>query len=616
MTIRRLSPLLVNQIAAGEVIDRPASVVKEVVENAIDAGAKRIDVTIEEGGKELIRVVDDGMGISADELPLALATHATSKISEVDDLNAIATMGFRGEALASIASVSRLVLLSRPRDAATASMMKVEGDAVEGPSPTSGSFGTTLTVRNLFFNTPARRKFLRTDLTESSRVRDIVESLALAHPAIAFSYTQDGRKLLDLPGDQSPVRRIVSVVGEELADELLELHAEEHGVRVWGMIGQPAIARGTARHQRTYLNGRPISDRSINHAIKEAYRGLIEPTRYPTIVLFLGVRPSEVDVNVHPAKAEVRFRNQSAVHQAVLHAVKQRLRDANLTPKFDLAKTGGDSLAPMLTSRTFGATSSDPATGVSRAAAREFVQTLKALSPDQRSVVYTEVKQALGDTPLPGDATRVVAESPAGTTAHAPAEMPLVRTAASVLQVHSMFVVTADEHGLVIIDQHALHERVMFEKLKERVRAAPLESQSMLMPATISVDRSRMDRLEEMQPLLTRLGIAAEPMGPTTIAIQAFTTLLFERNVDPCDFMAELFERDDLPAGEEAALHEVLDMMACKAAIKAGDRLSDEEMTELLRYRETVERASNCPHGRPTSLRLSIADLERQFGRS
>ncbi|MEM7228460.1 MAG: DNA mismatch repair endonuclease MutL [Planctomycetota bacterium] len=602
MPIRQLPPLLINQIAAGEVIERPASVVKELAENAIDAGATRIAVTIEEGGKELISIVDDGSGIPEDELLLAISPHATSKIDSPDDLDAIATMGFRGEALASIASISRMTMTSRPHDASSAAEIRVEADTVDGPKPASGPVGTTVTVRNLFFNTPARRKFLRTDMTESTRIRDVVERLALAHPSVAWQYTQDGRQVIDLPGDQTPVRRVVSVLGTELSDELLEVDHSERGIRVWGMAGQPAIARGTARHQRTFLNGRPIVDRGINHAIKEAYRGLIEPTRYPTIVLFIAIAPDEVDVNVHPAKAEVRFRNQSAVHQAVLHAVQQRLRAADLTPTVDLSRSDPGLDASLLSSPEFGANVESASSGVTAAAAREFVQSLKSMTPTQRSVAYTEVKHALGDT-----APASVETAP---------ELPTMIATRPILQVHSSFVVTSDEQGIVIIDQHALHERVMFEKLRSRVSAGALQSQRLLMPATVSVDRSRMERLNELQPLLERLGIEAEPMGPTTIAVHAFTTLLFERKVDPASFMADLFERDDLPQDEEGALHEVLDMMSCKAAIKAGDRLTDEEMNELLRFREDVERSSNCPHGRPTSLRLTIADLERQFGRT
>ncbi|MDY7107068.1 MAG: DNA mismatch repair endonuclease MutL [Planctomycetota bacterium] len=657
MPICRLQPLLVNQIAAGEVIERPASVAKELIENAIDAAAGRIDVAIEQGGKELVRVIDDGCGIPAAELPLALAPHATSKIATAADLDAIATMGFRGEALASMASVSRISLLSRTAADDGAALIEGEGDDLQPPRPAPGPVGTNVTVRNLFFNTPARRKFLRTDRTEGGRVIEIVQNLALAHPSIAFTLTVDGQVRLDLPPDQAARERVLSVVGEELAGELLEVAADERGIGIWGLAGTPNLARATARHQRVYLNGRMIADRSINHAIKEAYRGLIEPTRSPMIVLFLEMDPSLVDVNVHPSKAEVRFRNQASVHGAVLSAVRAALRKADLTPGFDLGRTGTDATGAMAAPRPqpaeFGRGAPGPAPGSSAPApggedaprtgssdagapsAASFVEYFRRLDPKQKGFVYGEMKEALAretpeileeeiaaragspDASDPENGPGPISGASSGASSGGGA-MPTVRQAINALQVHSSFIVTQDEQGIVIIDQHALHERVIFEKLRRRLESGPLESQRLLMPATVEVDGRQVEALDELRPLLKKLGIEAELMGPKTIAIHAFTSLQFERGVDPVSFMQELLARavgDGLGDDPEAALHEVLDMMACKAAIKAGDRLRPAEIEELLAYRETIERSSNCPHGRPTSLRLSIRDLERQFGR-
>ncbi len=621
MAILRLSPLLVNQIAAGEVIERPASVVKELMENAIDAGASRIEVVIERGGKELIRVADDGGGISSDDLLMAIAPHATSKISEADDLNSIATLGFRGEALASIASVSRLSIVSRPPEADHGAMIEAEGESVSEVRPASGSVGTTVTVRNLFFNTPARRKFLRTDQTEQGRVRQIIDGLALAHPGIAFGLKQDGRTMVDLPGEQTPTRRVIAVLGEELENELLEVSVEEGGVRMWGLVGRPGIARGTMKHLRVYLNGRPISDRTITHAIKEAYRGLIEPSRYPTAALFLSMNPAEVDVNVHPAKLEVRFRNQPQMHSVVLHGVRDRLREADLAPQFDLGRATSGGRVEF--GNGLGSRLPEDTEQSSEGGTKAFVDYFKRLDPVQKGFIYGEVKQALREEAPEilaqevegGESSEVGMDSSAGDYAGG---LPTVRTVQDILQVHSSFVVTQDEEGLVIIDQHALHERVMFEKLSRRIMEGNLESQRLLMPATLSVDRTQVDVLVELQPLLERLGIEAAPMGPDAVAVHAFTSLLFHRGVDPVEFMTDLLDKaanEGVKTTDEAALHEVLDMMACKAAIKAGDRLTPEELTELMHYRETVERSSNCPHGRPTSLRLSIADLEHQFGR-
>jgi len=613
MPIRRLPALLVNQIAAGEVIERPASVVKELVENSIDAGARRIEVAIEQGGTELIRVADDGNGIPFDELSLAVAAHATSKIQVAEDLDAIATMGFRGEALASIASVSRMSIVSRPIGGESGGIIESEGDEVRPPQPMGAPVGTVVTVRNLFFNTPARRKFLRAEQTESTRVTDTVESLALAHPEIGFVLSVDGKLRMELPSGQSARERVLAVLGEELADELLELTANDRGILIWGMAGKPAIARGTAKHQRLYLNGRSIVDRSINHAIKEAYRGLIDPTRSPTIVLFITIDPAQVDVNVHPTKSEVRFRSGNLIHGVVLSAVKSTLRKADLIPELELsaAKSWSGSFAASIqnTSGEFGtgqAASPAPAT---------FVDYFRRLAPQQKGFVYQEVRQALAE-----DAPDVLASVNASVEAKPSVEtLPMVRSVSDILQVHSSYIVTQDESGLVIIDQHALHERVMFEKLKARIATGNLESQHMLMPAVVPADATQVQLLDELRPLLGRLGIEAEPIGPNAIGIHAFTSLLFERGVDPVEFMIEMFDKAQsrgVNHDPEAALHETLDMMACKAAIKAGDRLQPEELAELLKFRETIERSSNCPHGRPTTLRLSIKELEKQFGRS
>ncbi len=604
MAIRRLPDLVVNQIAAGEVVERPASVVKELVENAIDAGASRIDVAIEHGGRDLIRVTDNGRGIPADELQLAVTAHATSKISSAADLDAIATLGFRGEALASVAAISRMTLVSRVPDSDEAGRLDIVADDTGGPRPASGPPGTTVTIRDLFFNTPARRKFMRTDATESARVTQAVEVLALAHPDIGFSLTVDGRAAIELPAGSGQRARILDVLGPELEPELLGFSASAEGLVISGMAGRPGIARGTGRHQIVLLNGRPIKDRSVTHAVNEAYRGLIDPGRYPTIVLFLEIDPRQVDVNVHPTKAEVRFRAPSMVHGAVLSAVRHRLREADLTPDFELQRATVTGPVAAFGSRSGRSSSSrTPTAGPS-----DFVERFRMLDPAQKGFVYSEVKQALA------------AEAPEflAVADDAAEILPTIKPVTEVLQVHSTYLVTQDEQGLLIIDQHALHERVMFEVLLEAIRNGNLESQRLLMPAMVEVDPSQVDLLEGLRPLLTRIGIEAEPAGPAAVAIHAFSSFLFERNVEPSEFLRDVLDRaarEGVNTDPEAALHETLDMMACKAAIKAGDRLSEREIVELLGRREQVERSSNCPHGRPTTLRLTIADLERQFGR-
>lgn len=618
--IRPLSPLVASQIAAGEVVERPSSVVKELVENSIDAGATRIDLELEQGGVELVRVTDNGRGMPREDLPLAVAPHATSKIAATDDLDRIATLGFRGEALASIASVSRMSIRSRTADDVGAWILESEG-AVEGLGerdvrPGAGAVGTAITVRNLFFNTPARRKFLRTVATEQSRCVDTITELALAHPAVAFRCTCDGRAVLDLPADQSPRARALDVLGRELESQLLEVHADQYddprGVALWGLVGLPSIARATRAAQHLFVNGRAVRDRTVQHAMSEPFRGIIEPGRHPTALLMLEMSPQAVDVNVHPQKAEVRFRDSGVVHSVVYHAVKRALTAADLTPTFSAVRPGAVVERQAVVGPGFAAAPVPPE--VSRAA---FVDYFKKMAPaaEQRTL-----DEGFGAAPAPATpATAGGALAPAPTIIRqeptlADAPTPVQRA----LQVHNSFLVTQDEQGVLIVDQHALHERVMFEALLARVTDTNLESQRLLTPVVLDATPTQISRLDELAPLLERIGIEAGPLGPRQIAVRAFPTFLFDRNVDPGEFLPDLFEKagaSDFAPGSEDALRDVLDMMACKAAVKAGDRMSDGELSELLKLREAVERSSNCPHGRPTTVRLTIRELEKLFGR-
>ena len=676
--IRVLPTLVANQIAAGEVVERPASVVKEIVENALDAGGTRITLELEQGGIELIRVTDDGCGIPADELHLAIAPHATSKIRSSDELEAIATKGFRGEALASIASVSRMSIRSRTVGQDEGAQIDCEGVTVAPVKPAGGPVGTAVTVRNLFFNTPARRKFLRTPSTEQGRCVDVVKDLSLAHPSIGFSVVTDGRRVFEVPPNQSPRERALAVLGEELEGQMLEVSAdsaERHGMAhagaasLWGLIGLPALARATASAQHVALNGRIIRDKTIQHAIKEAYRGLIEPGRHPTAVLLIEMDPRSVDVNVHPAKTEVRFRDSSLVHSLVLRTIREALQRTDLTAGY--SGNGGHVPRP---SYTPGLTPTvGPSPVINPASAAAFAEAFKARfgrPPDtNQSIQFTTESTASterhrGDwarTNTYGDGQGLVPSqfgvdprsseagfAPQPSSAYSvpsvvnSSEPSLIDIAPTTrpLQVHNSFLVTQDQHGMVIIDQHALHERVMFEKLLDRVMGnaeragVPLESQRLLMPAVIKADTRRIEALEACRVeggLFHRIGLAAEQVGPDSIAVNAFPTFLFDRNVEVEPFVTELLdraaadgERGDGASGRgfsggpssEQALHEVLDMMACKAAIKAGNALSDHEIAELLAYRESTDRAASCPHGRPTSVRLTIKDLEKMFHRS
>ena len=590
MPIRVLPPELVNQIAAGEVVERPASVVKELVENSLDAGARRILVEIEGGGADLVRVTDDGSGIPADELPLAVAAHATSKVASSDDLAAIHTFGFRGEALASIASVSRFRMASCQSRADAGAEIEVEGGAMQGPRPSAARPGTVIEVRTLFFNVPARRKFLKSDSAETARVTEAVEAVALAHPHVAFELRSNGRRLLDLAATDEPARRTLDVLGRELEPELLEFEErfpELGGLVVRGFAGRPSIARPTSRAIRIHLNGRPIADRTVLHAVREAYRGLVDPSRTPTVALILELDPREVDVNVHPQKSEVRFRAQSAIHGAVRRSIERALRAANLVPHF--------------TPDAFRTTPSAPAepraplfgSGLPAAPGRDLADfsgfaALAAAANAQSGEAGVSDAQALG------------------------AEFPYI-------QLLGGYLVTEDADGIVIVDQHALHERAMFASFMQRLERGALESQRLLVPIVLERSAREVEILAEIEPLLARLGISARPFGPRSVAVEGVPTLLNSRNADAGAFVGDLLAKA-VELGSlvslEAALHEVVDMMSCKAAVKAGDSLGDAEIRDLLRMRESVERASSCPHGRPTSIRIPRHELERRFGRS
>lgn len=661
--IRLLAPLVASQIAAGEVVERPASVVKELVENAIDAGAAFVSIELEQGGIELVRVSDDGHGIPGAELPLALAPHATSKVSRVEDLDRIATLGFRGEALASIASVSRLSIRSRVAGADEAFLIEAEGlgaagDAAQAPriEPAAGAVGTVVTVRTLFFNTPARRKFLKTVTTEQGRCLDVVRDLALAHPGLGFRLSAEGRSLLDVPPRQDTHGRALAILGKELREHLLVCSVDQYddarGVAMWGLVGTPEIARATRQAQYVFVNGRAIRDKTIQHAVQHAYRGLIEPARFPTAVLMLELSPEAVDVNVHPQKAEVRFRDSGLVHSTVYHAVQRALRAADLTPVVSESTFSGFNGRAVLPSVPMtGAVNADVPPDP-RATTAAFVEYFRRLESGQLPLTAqvdaksSSAQSPSTDTPRPVSSGAAVSDTPdivilasvpssvtpeklpsadePGQTWAAPG--PPVRPVERVLQVHNSYLVTQDEQGVLIVDQHALHERVMFEALLARIAAGPLESQQLLAPVVVDAPAERVGRLSEITDLLVRIGINARPIGPQQIAVDAFPTFLFERGIEPGPFLNDLFclidsgEIDLDPragsTGTERALRDVLDMMACKAAVKAGDHLSVGELTELLRLRSAVERSSNCPHGRPTSVRLTIPQLERLFGRS
>lgn len=657
MPIRKLPTLLINQIAAGEVIERPASVVKELVENALDACASQIDIAIEDGGRQLIRIADNGTGIPEDELPLAIEQHATSKLATVEELSHIATMGFRGEALASISSVSRLRVTSRATIDGTAmesgAVLETAGAEVMPIEPAACAPGTTIEIRDLFFNTPARFKFMRAASTEFGHISDLINRIAIARPDVGFTLWHNGRKSLDVLPTEDHVQRCVQVLGKQLAEGLLEFEYHdtprppESGqvqtpASVWGLAGLPSIAKATTKFQYIYVNGRSIRDRNLSHAIKEAYRGLIPPDKHPLAVVCIQIDPHAVDVNVHPTKAEVRFREASRMHGLVLHAIRQRILQSDLTPSANLSGSSTTFNRPDMDElsapqQSFGESVEQgnrsgfrpsfpqPGQSAEPPTTNDFVNYFKKMQPDQKGFVYDEVSKAMQDEDPQALLKQPSLDAWEQAQRNSPGGAPASRVlqAFGVLQVHKSYLITQDDQGIVIIDQHALHERVMFEELRERILSKTLESQRLLTPATFEASPRRIDLLDQMQPLLEKIGIEAAAMGPDTIAIHAYPTLLFDRKVDPVPFMNELLDQaeDDKldvcnPNVDEAVLHKVLDMMSCKAAVKAGDHMTQEELAALLKRRDEIERSSNCPHGRPTSIRLTLKQLEKQFMRS
>ena len=631
--IKKLPTALVNKIAAGEVIERPASVVKELTENAIDAQADRIDVALEDGGARLIRVTDNGRGIAREDLPLAVAPHATSKIYTTDDLFHIQSLGFRGEALASIASISHLRIVSRPPE-------QIEGhelttnqsetdDADLKLAPCAAPPGTTVEIRNLFFNVPARRKFLRRPQTECSHVTEQIARLTLAHPEIAFTLTHNGRSLRNLPTTTDRRERIADFYGAELAHCLLEIKRNERGLTIEAFIAPPAQSRASSKWQYLFLNGRYIADRRIGYAIREAFRGLVEHDRYPVAFVFLQADPAEFDVNVHPTKIEVRWRDAGLVQSQVLAVLRETLLSCDLTPSLRPPTRSGDPAAQHQARQTLAdylkrvdptqpRLQFQPPPFPTDRLRHSIANTLPAQSQHQPEPPSPPDITPSGRDPLSPRLCRGTdldqAQNRAGeeaigddATTHQPAN--------TVMQIHNTYLVAQTAEGVIIIDQHALHERILYERFRERILQGPLESQGLLIPETIDASPAQVQAAEQHAPLLKQIGIDLSAFGPGTLAVQSFPALLHK--VDIRTFVADLLDRLAQTGGqsEETLIHAALDMMACKAAVKAGDPLTTDEIYALLEQRHLTQRASNCPHGRPTTLELTTHDLEKQFRR-
>ncbi|MBI5864993.1 MAG: DNA mismatch repair endonuclease MutL [Planctomycetes bacterium] len=613
--IRVLPPNLVNRIAAGECVERPSSVVKELVENALDSGAAQIDISILDGGRELIAVRDDGQGMNPDDLLLAVHPHATSKIAADDDLFNIHTMGFRGEALASIGSVSRLAITSRSAEADVAHIIRVEGGVQDDPRPCAAPVGTLVEVRDLFYAVPARRKFLKTPATEVGHITEQLARIALAHPGIGFTLRNQNRLVHDLRSTDARLERIADFFGSEVAEVLLPISRESGGVRVEGLVAPPKDSRGSSKWEYVFVNGRYVRDRFVSHAVKEAYRSLIDPSRYPMVFLYITVDPSHVDVNVHPTKIEVRWRDSNFVHGQVLAALRDKFLKTNLDHRFR---------AP--------AENEEYRERVRGAMVDFFTRHADAERPVavQQSVHSGTRPQPFAGSRASESAVREITpvDEPAAVTCPAPAPAAEVERAPNAaanlagavpvraIQVHNTYLVVEQPDGVLIIDQHALHERILYETLKRRIADRKLESQRLLLPEVIRVPSDRHEVIESHADTLARLGVEIVVSGPSSVALHAFPSFL--ERLDRTAFLRDLIDRLAEPGARPAAdtlLHEILDMMACKAAVKAGDPLTPEEIAALLAQRELADRSSHCPHGRPTTLHLSLRDLEKQFHR-
>ena len=598
MAVRRLPDTLVDRIAAGEVVERPASAVKELVENSIDAGANRIDIAIGDGGKSLIRIIDDGSGMGAGDLELAVERHATSKLGS-DDLLNIETLGFRGEALPSIGSVSRMSVTSRAYGD-DAHVIDLYNGRKTGPKPAALTRGTVVEVRDLFASVPARLKFLKSTTAETQAVADVVRRLALAHPETGFVLSSDGRTLIDAPPQKEPdlSARVGSVLGADYADNSIGIDAEREGVRLTGLAGLPTFHRGSARWQFLFVNGRPVRDRQLISAIRAGYQDVMARDRFPFVCLFVSLSPREVDVNVHPAKAEVRFRDPGLVRGLVVSALRRAF--AGAAPQ-TASEELGERIAVMAQAAGQATYAAQPAFHTGMAEPSHAYRAEPALSPERRA--------SLAGLFAPSADARADA-APASTE-----DMSLPLGAARA-QLHETYIVAQTEDGVVIVDQHAAHERLVYERMKESLARDGVARQALLVPEVVDLDPSDAERLLARAGELEQLGLVVEDFGPGSVCVREVPAMLTKGNVaglirDIADDLAEM----DASSRLEERLNHVAATMACYGSVRAGRRLRPEEMNALLREIEATPNASQCNHGRPTFVRLSLADLEKLFGR-
>jgi DNA mismatch repair protein MutL len=600
--LRRLPSTLVNRIAAGEVVERPASAVKELVENAIDAGAHRIAVALKEGGRTFISVVDDGVGMNREELALAVERHCTSKLPD-DDLTDIRTLGFRGEALPSIASVSRFAITSRPAGADSAWSLEIEGGARGEPRPAAHPQGTRVEVRDLFFATPARLKFLKEARTESSHVADALRRLAMAHPEVAFRLESEERTLIDLPAanpslletpDAARLGRLAAIMGREFGDNAVAIDANREGFRLTGFAGLPTLNRPTGQHQYLFVNGRPVRDKLLSGAVRGAYQDFLARDRHPMVALFLEAPTALVDVNVHPAKTEVRFRDAGIVRGLIVGALRTALAAAGHRASTTVADAALGAFRPH--------------TGYS---------TPLPLGRDGGNGHGFSIPRGLAEAAAqfmaPFDAPSARVEAPADAATSNGQHYPLGVARA---QLHETYIVAQTDQGVVIVDQHAAHERLTHERLKDQLQADAVKRQALLLPEVVDVGEDGARRLAQRADELGEMGLVLEPFGLGAVVVRETPAVLGEVDVQGLvrDLADELAEMGDHLSLKEK-IEEVCGTLACHTSVRAGRRLTVEEMNALLRQMEATPHSGQCNHGRPTYVELKLADIERLFGR-
>jgi len=613
MAIRQLSETIINQIAAGEVIERPASVVKELVENALDAGARRIEIATVGGGLNLIRVSDDGAGIPEDELQLAIARHCTSKLSE--DINDIRSLGFRGEALPSIGSVSRLTIRSRTADSDSGFEVTVDGGRTSATRPAAANRGTLVEVRDLFFATPARLKFMKGERAETTAINDVVKRVAVAFPQVRFTLSGPDRATLDLNEVPDQIERIAQIFGREFPENALELDAEREGVHLSGYVSIPSFSRANALQQFAYINGRPVRDKLIAGAIRGAYADTLARDRNAVAALFFTLDPADVDVNVHPAKADVRFREPGLVRGLIIGAIRQALAGAGIRP----ATGAGMALAGAFQPGAFTGANANSWGPTAPGAYEHMPPRSAGFDPDR------SVHRPLDATSFAGFSNGAQAHFETGPAISADSRAAAEPSSPHLLgsplgaaraQVHENYIVAQTESSLIIVDQHAAHERLVYEALKEAMHSRPIPSQMLLLPEIVDLPSDDVDRLASHSETLARFGLRLERFGPGAIAVRETPSMLGEVDVQSLlrDLADEIADNDTVDT-LKSRLDRIASTMACHGSVRSGRLMKPDEMNALLRQMEATPGSGTCNHGRPTYIELKLADIERLFGR-